>query len=155
MKKILVFALVLGTLLACNNNVQSEEVSEVSKDVIVPLYRILNTSEQSEIVIYSDQSIYNNNEHIGSIDDNATLYDNSGALVLRIDEGGWVYNSAGEAQVQIDPNGIIDNGSGLIYSWSNEGEFQGDGQNVGFKLTPFDKANPRNASLIIFAYLSF
>ncbi len=118
-------------------------------------FEIKDENGKTGILVQTDGNIIVDNVVTGKITKDGTVTDKDGKIIAKIGKNDIITNSEGDALIKINENGKIDNGSGVFIQWSDNGELMKGNEKVGMKMSPVKKDSYRNASIILFLYLSF
>tara|TARA_R110002072_G_scaffold302577_1_gene486387 strand:- start:4967 stop:5392 length:426 start_codon:yes stop_codon:yes gene_type:complete len=118
-------------------------------------FEIKDENGKTGILVQTNGNILVDNVASGKITKDGTVTDNDGKVIAKIGENNLVTDSEGRALIKITEKGKMDNGSGVYIEWSEDGELMKGNQNTGMKISPVKEDSFRNASIILFLYLSF
>ncbi|MGD1842808.1 MAG: hypothetical protein ACFB0B_18205 [Thermonemataceae bacterium] len=116
-------------------------------------FEIKDGDGKTVVTVQKDGSIMIKGEVKGHITEDGTFsYEEK--IIAKMGESDMLVDAKGETLAKIDENGTIDNGSGVLIKWSESGELMKGDEKMGMKITPAEKSSFRNASIILFLYLS-
>ena len=89
------------------------------------------------------------NEVIGAIKSDGTVFDNDNKLVATFKSDQTLGDESSKPRLTISKNGQVSNKSVIISSWTEKGEFVNGPEPTGFTIVPVDKNLFQTASVVM------
>ncbi|NHN27853.1 hypothetical protein FIA58_019420 [Flavobacterium jejuense] len=144
MKKSICLLVLLGVVLACENEPDKLTISK---------FKITNVNGQSIIKIDEKGNITKNGDAVGYVKKNGIIADKKGRTILKLgkDETQFLDNE-GKPVIRIYKDGQFTNSSGELIQWSDAGELMKGKENTGITIYPTERGFLQIASVLLYLY---